>query len=752
MPSMAEENIPHNNMEGIVENEADAIAAQKAHVAAATAAQSVSMDDHTDDDSSEEEAEIELATLGSQPVNQQKALSPEQTKEALKHQVEHYLSLANLRHDHHLVSQMDAQHFVPVSVLAGFPKVQALTEDLNELVAVLDASNAVVLDDTKTKVRPAENLVKRNTLIIRDIPEGTTGEDIMEVFKVNECPTPIENHSEVGNTWFIKFETEAETTKAFQHITKQKLKGQPIKARIKSENILRTSNVPQTAIMYPDQSPVYGGNPYAMMPPPIVEMGAPQQPQQQGSGKGKRGKKGKQGRNNQQPNSNNAYDEQMQQMYGPYGSYYVPVEYYQGQAGDSSKGRHSMGSPAQPVYMYPQGYTNNGRQSDGGLNVQYRRGGGGRREGNEQRRKSAPNAKTQNQRNGHPRQNSEDLSKRLGPGNFPPLAAQPNDMGYTKGQFRKYTAADILKVSEEVDASKMPESLQEALKNEPITEEAVAQEAKKQADGAIVDNKDNHHILRQQMQQHSLSSLASNSVRDSLPKQLTIDDELEKQQKLPQMMSTPQNTGNEHDEHDDSILNEPHSKDVAKRSTAQDSSGVNGKPADGNGVSLESVSEGTSTQRVQPSSTPKTASSGSLSAGTTPRVPNTFSYAAALQKPAAQLPNNRRNSAGDLVSVSNNAKVTPPPEKSNARNGKGSNPRLQQWGESKSEETSKSGSKGQQQRKDISSDGASVNRSPESGSTATVTSHVVPTETVKPAPVKKGVWSSIVAGSPKDAA
>lgn len=52
---------------------------------------------------------------------------------------EYYFSLHNLERDFFLRRKMDAQGFLPISLIASFHRVQALTMDINLIVEVLAA-------------------------------------------------------------------------------------------------------------------------------------------------------------------------------------------------------------------------------------------------------------------------------------------------------------------------------------------------------------------------------------------------------------------------------------------------------------------------------------------------------------------------------------------------------------------------------------------------------------------------------------
>ncbi|XP_068456683.1 la-related protein 1B isoform X2 [Clinocottus analis] len=74
-------------------------------------------------------------------------------KEYIKRQIEYYFSLHNLERDFFLRRKMDAQGFLPVSLIAGFHRVQALTTDVGVIVEALKSSQEVELVDGKVRCK-----------------------------------------------------------------------------------------------------------------------------------------------------------------------------------------------------------------------------------------------------------------------------------------------------------------------------------------------------------------------------------------------------------------------------------------------------------------------------------------------------------------------------------------------------------------------------------------------------------------------
>lgn len=64
-------------------------------------------------------------------------LNEDQLKTKLKIQLEYYFSRENLNQDRYLRSQMDSDQYVPIKVVASFPKISQLTSDLDLIIQVL---------------------------------------------------------------------------------------------------------------------------------------------------------------------------------------------------------------------------------------------------------------------------------------------------------------------------------------------------------------------------------------------------------------------------------------------------------------------------------------------------------------------------------------------------------------------------------------------------------------------------------------
>ncbi|KAJ1217039.1 hypothetical protein NDU88_004635 [Pleurodeles waltl] len=72
-------------------------------------------------------------------------------KEYIKRQIEYYFSPENLERDFFLRRKMDVKGFLPVSLIASFHRVQALTTDVNIILEALSSSSVVEIVDYKIR-------------------------------------------------------------------------------------------------------------------------------------------------------------------------------------------------------------------------------------------------------------------------------------------------------------------------------------------------------------------------------------------------------------------------------------------------------------------------------------------------------------------------------------------------------------------------------------------------------------------------
>ncbi|KAF9963461.1 La- protein 4 [Mortierella alpina] len=177
----------------------------------------------------------ERANLDRRPVAPSEQ---EHGRDRLREQLEWYLSPRNLSTDVYLVSKMNNEHWVPIITLAEFKKVKELTSSLQEVVDALRRSPVVTVDETGTMVKPITVDRPRTTLLLRELPEDTTEEEIAAVFVGAGCVAKSITKEVVGNMWFVEFDTAADALAMHNYTRGRCIKGVPIAARIKSTTVL----------------------------------------------------------------------------------------------------------------------------------------------------------------------------------------------------------------------------------------------------------------------------------------------------------------------------------------------------------------------------------------------------------------------------------------------------------------------------------------------------------------------------------
>ncbi|OQV22418.1 putative La-related protein [Hypsibius exemplaris] len=154
-------------------------------------------------------------------------------KDRLKYQIEYYFSPVNLAKDKFLRSQMDAEQFVPVALIAGFNMVKRLTLDLPFITEAIRASPKLELDDFGARVRPRSN---RSTVVIHDLPETVTKEDLVGLFAKQTVVKPVNFECADKSCWYVEFEEEDDAKEALRYLMAEvtEFNGAPIQARIRA--------------------------------------------------------------------------------------------------------------------------------------------------------------------------------------------------------------------------------------------------------------------------------------------------------------------------------------------------------------------------------------------------------------------------------------------------------------------------------------------------------------------------------------
>lgn len=101
--------------------------------------------------------------------------------------------------DSYLISLMNDSGYVSLEVIAGFRKVKELSSKMEDILEALKDSTAVVVDEANLLIKPSL-VFERKTVILRDVPEETTEEEIRALF--NEIGVVESVKMEFVGTWY----------------------------------------------------------------------------------------------------------------------------------------------------------------------------------------------------------------------------------------------------------------------------------------------------------------------------------------------------------------------------------------------------------------------------------------------------------------------------------------------------------------------------------------------------------------------
>lgn len=153
-----------------------------------------------------------------------------------------------------------------------FAKLKALTQDEAVVKAALVDSSVTVVDD---RLKANLKSVGRSTIILRDLPTDATEEEVREIFNYSGCKNIVSLRSDIGDTWFVVMDTEedAKDTVIALRVNKRLFRGHPVKARLKTEAVVRSyfpTNVPTVpAPIFPIMQP------FPIIPTPGMEVMLP---------------------------------------------------------------------------------------------------------------------------------------------------------------------------------------------------------------------------------------------------------------------------------------------------------------------------------------------------------------------------------------------------------------------------------------------------------------------------------------------
>ncbi|XP_055335301.1 la-related protein 4-like isoform X3 [Paramacrobiotus metropolitanus] len=163
---------------------------------------------------------------------------------AIRTQIEYYFSKQNLARDTYLLSKMDGDGYVEITLIAGFKMVAKWTGDIGLITTAIKSSPKLELDITGMKVRGVQNQVEskllvpdkqRTTVVIHDLLEDVKKEDIEDLFaKTNFKPVGYECADKT--CWYVDFEEEADALEAVRYLRDEirEILGKPICVRIRA--------------------------------------------------------------------------------------------------------------------------------------------------------------------------------------------------------------------------------------------------------------------------------------------------------------------------------------------------------------------------------------------------------------------------------------------------------------------------------------------------------------------------------------
>lgn len=152
--------------------------------------------------------------------------------------LEFMLSKKNLARDQFLAGNINPQMYIPIKALLQHEYLQNICATETAVVMAATRSTRLGIDQAQTMVRPILKS-KRNVIIIRDLPVGTTEAEIRDLFSGGPHSDRLkEVKPEVNNTWFVKFGLN-ECQDVVLWLRSQTLRGSPVNAAIKSEHFLR---------------------------------------------------------------------------------------------------------------------------------------------------------------------------------------------------------------------------------------------------------------------------------------------------------------------------------------------------------------------------------------------------------------------------------------------------------------------------------------------------------------------------------
>lgn len=89
-------------------------------------------------------------------------------------------------------------------------------------------SQVVQVDESATKVKPIRD--RKGVLILREIPDGTTNEEIESLFEHESCPRFVNVEFICNRNWYVTFDSDEDAQRALKYLTEhiKDFKGRPL--------------------------------------------------------------------------------------------------------------------------------------------------------------------------------------------------------------------------------------------------------------------------------------------------------------------------------------------------------------------------------------------------------------------------------------------------------------------------------------------------------------------------------------------
>lgn len=129
--------------------------------------------------------------------------------------------------------------YIPLATLSRHSAFSSSAVDVPLLLAAAKRSPSLSVDEDALMIRPLVQ-ARRNTLILRDLPEGCEEDELRELFKTCSEFKALESVKlDVNRTAFVAFETDEAAQDAALWLRSQKLRDEIIKCSIKTEQLNR---------------------------------------------------------------------------------------------------------------------------------------------------------------------------------------------------------------------------------------------------------------------------------------------------------------------------------------------------------------------------------------------------------------------------------------------------------------------------------------------------------------------------------